>query len=337
MEKPYKLQSLEEKRVVVLGGLGFTGANIVQKAAQLNAKIAVFDACLDPYGWNFENISEIRDQVMFTKADIRDINALEKTFSEFKPDIIFNCAGQVSHVDSMTDPWLDIDINCKGNLNVVEACRRKADNANLVYAGTRAQMGKSSYTPMDEKHPLNPTDIYGVNKQAGEAYAMVYHNAYGMKCSSVRMNNCFGPRHQMKHGKYGILNWFIRRAIKEEKISIYGNGKQLRDYNYIEDAVDALILCGTNKKAEGEVFLLGSGKSLSFASMVKKIVEATGSGSYEFTPWPKDREVIEVGDVSVSFEKIKEKLGWKPSTGFDEGLKKTVEWYKHEGRLEKYV
>ncbi len=333
----YELKRIDGVRCLVIGGLGFIGSNAAQKLSGLGAEITIYDACLDPFGWNFENIAEISGSAKFVKGDIRDLHLLEKTVSECEPNLVFNCAGQVSHVDSMSDPWLDIDINCTGNINVLEALRRKAPGSKIIYAGTRAQIGRLVYSPIDESHPTDPTDIYGINKLAAEKYHLLYNDVYGLRACSVRLNNCYGPRHQMKHGKYGILNWFLRRAMKNEQIDVYGTGEQTRDYNYVEDAVDALILCAQSAKADGEVFLLGSGSEIKFIDMVKKVIETAGRGSYQQIEWPQERKAIEVGNFFVTFEKISKALGWHPTTPFEEGLAKTVEWYRENNRLEKYA
>ena len=329
----YKLKKMAGERALVVGGLGFIGSNLAHRLVQLGAEVSIYDACLDPYGWNFANIKEIRDKVEFVKADTRNFETMCEWVKE--KDYIFNCAGQVSHVTSMKDPWLDLDINCRGNLNLVEAARRHNDKAKIVYCATRAQIGRAVYTPIDEDHPANPVDIYGANKQAGEKYHMVYATVYGMPISSLRLNNVFGERHQMKHCLYGILNWFVRLAFEGKDITVYGSGNQLREYNYVHDVVDALILAAQNRKAWGQYYHISTKKPIKFIDMARMIVKEVGSGRLVNVPWPKERKQIEVGDVLISYKKIKRELGWEPRTDFKQGLQKTVAFYRE--RLPEYL
>ena len=209
---------------------------------------------------------------------------------------------------SMKAPWLDLDINCRGNLNLVEAARRHNDKAKIVYCATRAQIGRAVYTPIDEDHPANPVDIYGANKQAGEKYHMVYATVYGMPISSLRLNNVFGERHQMKHCLYGILNWFVRLAFEGKDITVYGSGNQLREYNYVHDVVDALILAAQNRKAWGQYYHISTKKPIKFIDMARMIVKEVGSGRLVNVPWPKERKQIEGGEGLISYKKKKKEL-----------------------------
>ena len=322
----YELKRMQGKRCLITGGLGFIGSNIAHKLAELGAEVSILDACLDPFGWNFANIKEIKDKVRFTKADIRDEKAMAAAVKD--KDFIFNCAGQISHVDSMTDPFLDLDINCRGTLTLLEACRRFNDKAKIVYAGTRGQMGSLHYSPADEEHPDNPTDIYGADKWAAEKYHLIYHSAFGIPATSLRINNTYGERHQMKHAKYGIMNWFIRLALDGKEIPVYGDGSQTRDYNYITDVVNAAVLAAQSPKTDGKYYLLGSGSEIKFIDMVKAVIAAAGSGSYKFVPWPADRKAIEIGNFFVSYKKIRDELGWEPRTAMEDGLRRTVAFYK---------
>ncbi len=322
----YSLPRLDGKRCLITGGLGFIGSNLAHSLVAIGAEVSIADACIDPYGWNFANIREIKDRVSFTKADIRDEKAMAAAVKG--QDFIFNCAAQVSHIDSMTDPFLDVDINCRGNLVLLEACRRHADKAKIVYAGTRGQMGSLHYSPADEEHPDNPTDIYGANKWAAEKYHLVYNSAYGIRATSLRINNTYGERNQMRHAKYGIMNWFIRLALEGKEIQVFGDGSQTRDYNYITDVVDAMILAAQSEKSNGKYYLLGSGNEIKFMDMVKSVIKAAGSGSYKLVPWPADRKAIEIGNFFVTYEKIRDELGWEPKTSLDEGLRKTIAFYR---------
>ncbi|MBI5061477.1 MAG: SDR family NAD(P)-dependent oxidoreductase [Candidatus Aenigmarchaeota archaeon] len=329
------MKSFAGRRALITGGLGFVGSNLAHALVGLGAEVSIYDACLDPFGRNLANLEGIRERVLFVKGDIRDKEKVEETIKAVEPDLVFNCAAQVSHLDSMNNPLLDIDINCRGNMTVLEVCRKFADGAKIIYAGTRAQIGRLKYSPIDEEHPSEPIDVYGIDKLAAEKYHRLYNDVYGLRACSVVINNSYGPRHQMKHRKYGILNWFIRLALEGKEISVYGDGRQLRDYNYIDDVVDAMLLCAQEEKTNGQRYLLGSGKPIQFIEMVDKIIHTVGSGSRKRVPWPADREAIETGDFFVSFEKIKRELGWVPKTDFDEGLKKTVDFYKMH--LQKYI
>jgi len=331
--RTYKIKHMADSRVLITGGLGFIGSNLVHKLVSLGANVVIFDCLLPDHGGNLASIKEIKDKVKVVIGDIRNFDLLKEHVKD--KDYVFNCAAQVSHIDSMKDPYLDTDINCIGNINVLEACRKFNDKVKIIYAGTRGQIGKLQYSPADENHPDNPLDIYSANKLVAEKYHLIYNNIYGIRATSLRINNTYGPGHQMKHSKFGVLNWFIRLAFENKPIPVFGTGEQIRDYNYVDDVVDAMILAAQSDKSNGEVFLLGSGVKTRLIDLVKLIIRIVGTGSFKFVPWPKDRKAIEVGDFIVSYNKIKKMLGWFPKTKLNEGLKKTVEFYR--ARLQDYI
>jgi len=317
------------KKVLITGGLGFLGSNLAHSLLRLGAKVTIVDALLAAFGGNLFNIEGVKTKLQLEIADIRDAKVMKKLIAG--QDLMFNLAAQVSHVDSMKDPLLDYDINISGNLNILEIARSENPHIKIVYAGTRGQYGKLSHLPADEKAPRFPVDIYGVNKDAGERFHLIYGNLYGLRTTSIRINNTYGPRHQMKHAKYGILNWFIRLAMDGETLKVFGDGEQLRDYNYVDDVTEAFLLVGASEIANGEAFNLGSGKGVKFIDMVKKIIEVAGSGRYESIPWPKDRKEVEVGNYFADYAKIQKELGWKPKVELEEGLKLTVDFYRKHG------
>ncbi|MHA2620639.1 MAG: SDR family NAD(P)-dependent oxidoreductase [bacterium JZ-2024 1] len=317
------------KRVAITGGMGFIGSNLAHKLVELGAEVTILDNMHPDYGANEFNLEGIRDRVRIIKGDVRSEADVSRAVSG--RSVIYHLAAQVSHLDSMINPYYDLDVNARGTLTVLESCRREAPGARFVYGGTRGQYGKIFRLPVDEDHPTFPVDVYGANKEAGELYTLVYSHAFGLEGVCLRINNTYGERHQMKHGKYGILNWFIRLALEAQTIQIFGDGKQLRDYNYVGDVVDALLLVGIAPNLRGKVYNLGSGEPIEFREMVRKIIEKCGSGSYEFAPYPEERKRIEVGDFVADFRRIKMELGWSPKTPFDEGLSRTVEFYKQYG------
>ena len=287
----------------------------------------IYDACLDPYGWNFANIKEIKGKVRFIKGDTRDAKALAKAVKG--ADIVFDCASQISHSISVEKPLLDIEINCVGALNVLEAVRNSGTDPVLVYAGTRGQIGQMKYCPIDESHPTDPVDMNGINKLAAEKYCLLYHKLYGLKATSVRINNAYGERCQVRHADYGIVNYFIRLAIEGKDLPVYGDGAQKRDYLHISDITDAMLIASEKKEAIGEYFMLGSGEGVSFIDMCNLILSKTGGKSrLRMVPWEKGRKAIEIWDFIVSHEKISKCLGWSQKTGIEEGINRTVAFYR---------
>lgn len=329
----YTLQRMNGKKVLIFGGLGFIGSNIAQRCVALGATVTIYDACLDPYGWNFSNIKEIKEAVTFVKRDTRDFDALKNVI--VGQDIIYDCAAQISHLISVKDPLLDIDITLRGGMNVLEAVRQHNPNAILIYAGTRGAVGKMLQKPITEEHPTDPVDVNGVNKLAVEKYYLLYHRLYDMNTCVIRINNTYGERADMRHGDYGIVNWFLRKAMLGEQIVINGDGSQTRDYNYIQDVVDAMLLAAQKPAAIGQLFFLGSNLETKFIDMCNLILEVVGSSmKIQTQPWPADRKAIEIGDFMVNPEKIHRMLGWWPKTSLREGLEKTHAFYKE--RQEEY-
>lgn len=320
-----KYSGFDKKNILITGGLGFIGSNLAYKLVELGANVIIVDAMIPNMGGNLYNIYEIRDKVKLNFADIRDENIMNQLVRD--KDYIFNLAAQLSHTESMKDPFLDLDINCRGHLVLLEACRKFNDKVKIIYAGTRAQYGKILYTPVDEKHPINPTDANGITKYACEQYHILYYNVYGIKTTSLRLTNTYGPRHQMKHKEQGFIGWFVRQAMDNDEIKIFGKGKQLRDINYVDDVVDAFLMAATNDKAYGEVFNVG-GCPISLLNLVKLIIEIVGRGTYKLIEYPKGWKKIEVGDYVADITKIKEVLGWEPKTDVKEGLTKMVEYYE---------
>lgn len=314
------------KSVLITGGLGFIGGNLAIELVKLGAKVLIVDSLLPNYGGNLFNIEPVKDKLKVNLADIRSQHSMNILVQN--QDYLFNLAGQLSHIDSMNDPFTDLEINCTSQLSLLESCRKYNPKVKIVFAGTRGQYGKAEYLPVDEKHPMKPTDVNGINNMAGEWYHILYNNVYGIKATSLRMTNVYGPRHQMRHSRQGFLNYFVRLAIDNEMISVYGDGKQLRDFNYVDDVVKALLMVMVSDKANGEVFNLGSGSPISVLDATKQIIEAVGKGKLNIVQFPEDKKKIEIGDYYADFSKIKKMIGWTPETPFREGLKRTVEFYK---------
>jgi len=316
----------EGKKALVTGGLGCLGSSLTLELVELGCDVTIVDSHFHMFGANEHNLAGVRDRVNVNVCDIRDADAMNHLVKG--KDLLFHIGMQTSHVDSMTDPFWDIDVNCRGNMTVYEAVRHHNPECYVIYAGTRGQYGVLEKIPVDEKHRMQPTDVYGVNKVAAEGYGFVYNRAYGIPFTSLRVNNCYGPRHQMRHAKYGILNWFIRLAMDGETIKLYGDGGQKRDYNYVDDATQAFLLAGANvEKCNGEAFNLGSGKARTLREATELVIEYAKSGALEFVPWPDDRKAIETGDYFADYAKFTEAVGWKPQFEMEEGLARTVEFY----------
>jgi UDP-glucose 4-epimerase len=325
-----KTESFKNKNILITGGLGFVGSNLALKLVELGAKVTLIDSMIPGCGGNLFNIKEIEDRVKLDFSDIRDQHSMSLLVRT--ADIIFNLAGQVSHADSMKDPYTDLEINAKGHLSILEACRKNNPKVKIVFASTRQVYGKPSYLPVTEKHPLNPSDINGINKMAGEWYHMLYNRVYGIRTICLRMTNTFGPRLLMKHKRQGFLGWFIRQVIDGKEIEIFGNGKQKRDPVYIDDVVEAFLICGGNDSANGETFNLGNVTPISLEDIVKLLVKINGSGKYCLVPFPEEVKKIDIGDYYASYVKFNKLTGWKPKISYEEGFRRTLCYYKENQR-----
>jgi UDP-glucose 4-epimerase len=321
MEELYR-----DRAVLITGGLGFIGSNLARRLADLGARVTVVDSLIPEYGGNRFNLAGYEGRICIDIADVRDPYAMRALV--IGQDIIFNLAGQVSHIDSMTDPLTDLEINARSQLSILEACRYENPGVKIVYAGTRQQYGKPRYLPLDEDHLQAPTDVNGVNKLAGEWYHIVYHTAYGLRTTSLRLTNTYGPRQLVKHNRQGFIGWFIRQAVEGQTIQLYGDGSQLRDLTYVDDVVAAFLVAGASDAANGHVYNLGGPAPVSLYDLARTIVELAGRGDVRCVPWPADRKKIDIGDVYSSYARIEAELGWRPTTPLREGLAQTLAYYR---------
>ena len=312
--------------VLVTGGLGFIGSALARRLVELGAKVTLVDSLIPEYGGNPFNIADIRNRVTVDLTDVRDVAAMSSLIKHRQ--FLFNLAGQTSHLDSMTDPVTDLNINAAAQLHILEACRLHNRDLKIVFASTRQVYGRPQYLPVDEKHPINPTDVNGINKLAGEWYHLLYNDVYKIRACALRLTNTYGPGMRVKDARQTFLGIWIRRLIEGTPIQIFGDGKQRRDFDFVTDVVDALLRAGANDAANGQVFNLGHPDHVSLKELAALVVKLNGAGNYELIPFPDDRKAIDIGDYYADFRKIGKSLGWKPKVTLDDGLKQTLEYYR---------
>jgi UDP-glucose 4-epimerase len=314
------------RRVLITGGLGFIGSNLARSLADHAAEIVLVDSLIPEYGGNLQNVAGIERQVKINIADVRDEYSM--TYLVQNQDFLFNLAGQTSHLDSMSDPYTDLDINCRAQLSILEAVRKKNPAVKIVYASTRQVYGVPESLPVTESHPLHPTDVNGINKMAGERYYLLYNNVYGIRASALRLTNTYGPRMRVRDARQTFLGWWIRQAIEGEEIQIYGDGNQVRDLNYVDDVVAALLLAAACPEADGQVFNLGAPLAVSLKDLAALLLKLAGGGRQAIVPFPSELKAIDIGDYYGDFSRIRKALGWEPRVGLEDGLTRTLEFFR---------
>jgi nucleoside-diphosphate-sugar epimerase len=324
---------ITNKKILITGGLGFIGSNLARRLVECGNSVTVVDSLIPEYGGNLRNLHDLRDKIVVNLSDVRDpfsINELIKG-----QDYLFNLAGQTSHLDSMENPFTDLDINAKAQLSILEACRKNNRDIRIVFASTRQIYGKPQYLPVNEKHPLNPVDVNGINKIAGEQYHLLYNQVHEIRSSVLRLTNTYGPRMRIKDARQTFLGIWIRNLLEGKLIQVYGDGQQRRDYNYVDDLVDALIIAATENKAIGEVYNLGAPDPMSLSETAKIMCHGIKGASWNLVPFPKDRKAIDVGDFICDYTSFNSAFGWEPKIKFEEGIKRSLEYFQSE--LEHYI
>ena len=318
------------RRVLITGGMGFIGSNLARRLVEEGADVTVVDNLFPEYGGNPFNVADIRDRIAQTVGDVRDAPLMERLVEG--KDFLFNLAGQTSHLDSMVDPQADLAINAQAQLSILEACRKVNPGIGVVFASTRQVYGKPDYLPVDEKHPVRPVDVNGINKLAGELYHILYANVYGIRACALRLTNTYGPGMRVKDARQTFLGVWLRRLIDGEPISVFGDGQQRRDFNYVSDCIDALVLAGASESAKGRVYNLGSSEVVTLAELARMLVALAGRGTQETVPFPSERKAIDIGDYWGDFSLIRRELGWEPRVGLRDGLERTLAYYRqHRG------
>lgn len=313
-------------KVLITGGLGFIGSNLARALVLQGADVTLVDSLIPQYGGNPFNIDGIRDKVTVNVCDVRDPYAMAYLLKD--KDFLFNLAGQTSHLDSMTDPQTDLEINATAQLSILEACREANPDIKIVFASTRQLYGKPDYLPVDEKHPIRPVDVNGINKLAGEWYHLLYNNVYGIRACALRLTNTYGPGMRVKDARQTFLGIWVRLLLEGKPIKVFGDGLQLRDFNYVDDCVEALLLAGASDIANGKVYNLGSTEVVGLKALAEMMIDLGFGGEFDLVAFPPERKAIDIGDYYSDFSLITRELGWQPKVSLNEGLLRTMTYYQ---------
>lgn len=317
------------RNVLVSGGCGFIGSALARKLVACGAKVTIIDSLIPSYGGNLANIADFRDRVWLNISDVRDPYAMAHLIHD--QHYLFNLAGQTSHLDSMSDPFTDLNINVSAQLSILESVRRAAPQIRIVFASTRQLYGKPKYLPVDEDHPVLPVDINGIHKLAGEYYHLLYHRVYGIPSTCLRLTNTYGPGMRVKDARQTFLGIWLKLLLSGHPIRVFGDGTQLRDFNYVDDVVEAMLLAATRDEGVGKVMNLGSDEVISLRDLAQLLVRVNGQGTWELVPFPSDRKAIDIGDYYGNWSRAHSLLGWRPLISLEEGLARSVDYYRAHG------
>jgi len=318
-------KTFKDKKVLITGGLGFIGSNLAHRLVEFGAEVLLVDSLIPEYGGNLFNISGIENRVKVNISDVRDEHSMKYLVQG--QDYLFNLAGQISHIDSMQDPYTDLEINCRAQLSILEACRKYNPRTKIVFASTRQIYGKPESLPVSEKHLLRPVDVNGINKMAGEWYHILYNNVYGIQACALRLTNTYGPRMRVKDARQTFLGIWIRLFVEGKPFEVW-DGHQLRDFTYVDDVVDAMLLAASSERTDGQVFNLGGDCVISLRELADLLVEVNGGGKYAVRSFPSDRKRIDIGDYYADYNLIRSVLGWEPKVPLREGLSRTLAFYR---------
>jgi UDP-glucose 4-epimerase len=320
------------KRVLITGGLGFIGSHLAARLVDEGADVTLVDSLIPEYGGNLFNVAGLADRLKINISDVRDEHGLRYLIRGH--DFLFNLAGQTGHLDSMTDPETDLEINCRAQLAILETCRKFNPEIKIVFASTRQIYGRPDYVPVDEKHIVRPVDVNGINKAAGEAYHILYNDVYGIRACALRLTNTYGPHMRVRDARQTFLGIWIRQVIRGEPFEVW-EGSQLRDFTYVDDAVEAFLAAARDEAANGRTFNLGGLDVVSLHDLAGLLIKVNGSGKFETRSFPSDRKRIDIGDYYADYTSIRETIGWEPSVSLEVGLARTLEFYREH--LDKYV
>jgi UDP-glucose 4-epimerase len=319
------------RRCLITGGLGFIGSTLARALVAAGAEVLLVDSLIPEYGGSLANIDGIEDRVTVNISDVRDVHSLR--YLVRGQDYLFNLAGQTSHVDSMTDPYADLEINCHAQLSILETCRLHNPDVKVVFASTRQIYGRPEYLPVDEEHPLRPVDVNGINKTAGEWYHLVYGRVYGIRVCVLRLTNTYGPRMRVRDARQTFLGVWFRLLVQGHELTIFGDGTQRRDFNYVDDAVHAFLLAAAREESTGRVYNLGDDRNVDLNELAELLIRINGSGSVRHVPFPAERQAIDIGDYYSDFARVRTELGWEPAVSLEDGLARSLEFYREHGAL----
>ncbi len=329
MIAPELAESFRGKNVLITGGLGFIGSNLARELVPAGANVILLDTLVPEHGGNRANIAGIEHDVKVRDVDVRDREAVAPLVRG--QDVLFSLAGQTSHLDSMTDPFTDLDLNCRGPLSILEACREHNPDVKIVFASTRQIYGRPRYLPVDEEHPIAPVDVNGIDKAAGEAYHTLYGQVYGIPVCTLRLTNVYGPGMRVRDARQTFLGVWLKAVLRDEEIQVWGDGRQRRDLLYVDDATRAFLLAAASAEATGQIFNVGVDSSISLLELAELLVALQGGGSFRTVPFPAERETIDIGDYFTRADKIRAALGWEAGVALEDGLRRTLAYYAEHG------